>query len=119
MTLAAFDIEISNLPNPNSLVGGQPAGRRVEGPRVEFEANALLRGLRLDGNVSYLDAEDPNGLPTSISDWQASLFAMYEFAGALDGFSFGGGIRYVGGKQQRHFRADNSLLTYRVDGRTG
>ena len=121
VTLAAFDIEISNLPNPNSLVGGASQQEGVSKVRgVEFEANALLGGLRLDGNVSYLDAEDPNGLPlTSISDWQASLFAMYEFAGALDGFSFGGGIRYVGGNESSGISAlDNSLLTYRVDGRT-
>ena len=121
VTVAAFDIEISNLPNPNSLFGANSQQEGVSKVRgVEFEANALLGGLRLDANASYLDAEDPNGLPlSSISDWQASLFAMYDFAGALDGFSFGGGVRYVGGNESSGISAlDGNLLTYRVDGRT-
>ena len=121
VTLAAFDIEISNLPNPNALVGANSQQEGISKVRgVEFEANALIGGLRLDGNVSYLDAEDPNGFPlTSISDWQASLFALYEFSGALDGLSLGGGIRYVGGNESNGISAlTNTLLTYRVDGRT-
>ena len=121
VTLAAFDIEVSNLPNPEALVGGNSQQEGISKVRgVEFEANAMVGGLRIDGNVSYLDAEDPNGLPlTSISDWQASLFALYEFTGALDGFSFGGGVRYVGGNESNGISAlTNTLLTYRVDGRT-
>ncbi len=121
VTLAAFDIEISNLPNPNALAGANSQQEGISKLRgVELEANALVGGLRLDGNVSYLDAEDPNGFTLSaISDWQASLFALYEFSGALDGLSLGGGIRYVGGNESNGISAlTNSLLTYRVDGRT-
>ena len=121
VTVSAFDIEVSNLPNPAALVGGNSQQEGVSKVRgVELEANALLGGLRLDGNVSYLDAEDPNGLPlTSIADWQASLFALYTFSGALDGLSLGGGVRYVGGNESNGISAlDGSLLTYRVDGRT-
>lgn len=121
VTLAAFDIEISNLPNPNALVGANSQQEGVSSVRgVELEANALVGGLRLDGNVSYLDTEDPNGFAlTAISDWQASLFALYEFSGTLDGFSFGGGLRYVGATESNGFAAiGGDLLTYRVDGRT-
>jgi len=121
VTVSAFDIEVSNLPNPNSLVGGNSQQEGVSKVRgFEAEANALIGGLRIDGNLSYLDAEDPNGLPlTSISDWQASLFALYNFQGALDGLSFGGGVRYVGGNESNGISAINGdLLTYRVDGRT-
>ncbi len=121
VTLAAFDIEVSNLPNPNALVGGNSQQEGVSKVRgVELEANALLGGLRFDGNLSYVDTEDPNGFElTSISDWQASLFALYEFSGALDGLSLGGGLRHVGANQSSGFSAiDGSLLTYRVDGRT-
>ena len=121
VTLSAFDIEVSNLPNPNSLVGGNSQQEGVSKVRgIEFEGNALIGGLRIDANVSYLDAEDPNGLPlTSISDWQASLFALYNFQGALEGLSLGGGIRYVGGNESNGLSAINgNLLTYRVDGRT-
>ncbi|NYH97198.1 TonB-dependent siderophore receptor [Novosphingobium marinum] len=121
ITLSAFDIEVSNLPNPNSLVGGNSQQEGVSKVRgFEFEGNALIGGLRLDANVSYLDAEDPNGFAlTSISDWQASLFALYNFRGTLDGFSLGGGLRYVAGNESNGLSAiDGSLLTYRVDGRT-
>ena len=121
VTMSAFDIEVSNLPNPNSLVGGNSQQEGVSKVRgVELEANAFLGGLRLDGNVSYLDAEDPNGLRlTSIADWQASLFALYSFSGVLEGLSLGGGVRYVGGNESSGLSAiDGSLLTYRVDGRT-
>ena len=121
VTLSAFDIEVSNLPNPNSLIGGNSQQEGISKVRgAELEANALLGGLRIDGNVSYLDAEDPNGLPlTSISDWQASLFALYNFQGTLEGLSLGGGIRYVGGNESNGLSAINGdLLTYRVDGRT-
>ncbi|MAM39991.1 MAG: TonB-dependent siderophore receptor [Erythrobacter sp.] len=121
VTVSAFDIEVSNLPNPNSLVGGDSQQEGVSKVRgVELEANALVGGLRLDGNVSYLDTEDPDGYRlTSIADWQASLFALYNFTGALDGFSLGGGVRYVGGNESNGLSAiDGSLLTYRVDGHT-
>ena len=121
LTFSAFDIEVSNLPNPNSLAGGnsqQEGISKVQG--IELEANALVGGLRLDGNLSYLDAKDPNGFGlTSISDWQASLFALYTFGGALDGLSFGGGVRYVGSSESSGYSAiDGGLLTYRVVGRT-
>jgi iron complex outermembrane receptor protein len=121
VTLSAFDIEVSNLPNPNSLVGGNSQQEGISKVRgIEFEGNALLGGLRIDANASYLDAEDPNGLPlTSISDWQASLFALYTFDRALDGLSLGGGLRYVGSNESNGISAiDDSLLTYRVGGRT-
>ncbi len=121
VTLSAFDIEVSNLPNPNSLVGGDSQQEGISKVRgIEFEGNALIGGLRLDANVSYLDAEDPDGYElTSIADWQASLFALYNFEGMLDGLSLGGGVRHVGGNESNGISAvDGSLLTYRVDGRT-
>ena len=121
VTASVFDIEVSNLPNPAALAGADSQQEGISKIRgAELEANALIGGLRIDGNVTYLDAEDPNGLPlTSISDWQASLFALYNFTGALEGLSFGGGIRYVGGNESNGISAiTNSLLTYRVDGHT-
>jgi len=121
VTLSGFDIEVSNLPNPASLLGGNSQQEGISKVRgIEFEGNALIGGLRLDANASYLDAEDPNGFAlTSIADWQASLFALYNFDGALDGLSLGGGIRYVAGNESNGISAlDGTLLTYRTDGRT-
>ncbi|MEC8178486.1 MAG: TonB-dependent receptor, partial [Pseudomonadota bacterium] len=121
VTASVFDIEVSNLPNPAALAGADSQQEGISKVRgAELEANALIGGLRIDGNVTYLDAEDPNGLPlTSISDWQASLFALYNFGGALEGLSFGGGVRYVGGNESNGISAiTNTLLTYHVDGHT-
>lgn len=122
VTLAAFDIEQSNLPNPNALVGGnsqQEGVAKIQG--VELEANAVLGSLRVDGNVSYLDTEDPNGFQlTAIPEWQASLFALYRFrSGILAGLSLGGGIRHVGGSESSGISAlTGDVLTYRTDGYT-
>ncbi len=122
VTLAAFDIEQSNLPNPGALVGASSQQEGVAKIRgAELEANALIGGLRLDGNLSYLDAEDPNGRSlTAIPEWQASLFALYRFAsGPLTGFSFGGGVRHVGESESSGLSAiTGELLTYRVDSYT-
>ncbi|MFB0610960.1 TonB-dependent siderophore receptor [Aurantiacibacter poecillastricola] len=122
LTLAAFDIEQSNLPNPNALAGGnsqQEGVAKIKG--LEFEANAVLGGLRLDGNVSYLDTEDPNGWQLSaIPEWQASLFALYRVnSGPLAGLSFGGGIRHVGESESSGVSAlTGDVLTYRTDSYT-
>lgn len=123
ITLSAFDIEQSNLPNPNALIG---ANSQQEGTAkfrgVELEANALVGGLQLDGNLSYLDAEDANGLRfTAIPKWQASLFALYTVqSGILRGLSFGGGVRHVGASESSGLSAipGVGLLTYRVDSYT-
>ena len=64
VTASVFDIEVSNLPNPAALAGADSQQEGISKIRgAELEANALIGGLRIDGNVTYLDAEDPNGLP--------------------------------------------------------
>ncbi|MDF1834437.1 MAG: TonB-dependent siderophore receptor [Alteraurantiacibacter sp. bin_em_oilr2.035] len=122
VTLSAFNIEQSNLPNPNALVGGnsqQEGVAKIKG--MELEANAIIGGLRLDGNLGYLDTEDPNGhRVTAIPEWQSSLFALYDISsGSLRGLSFGGGIRHVGGSESSGISAlTGEVLTYRTSGYT-
>lgn len=119
VTFAAFDIEESNLPNPQAIVGGDSQQEGVSSIRgLEFEANAILGGLSLDANFSYLDHEDPNGLPLSaIPDYQASLFAIYRMPpGPLGGLRFGGGIRHVDGTESSAIsRVTGTLFTVTTD----
>ena len=125
VTMAAFDIEQSNLPNPQALPGGggQQLGiSKIRG--VEVEGNLAIGGLLVDANYSFLDHENPNGFRlASIPRHQASLFATYRFAGALDGFRLGGGVRYQGKNESSGFNgvgtaAPGTPLIIAVDGHT-
>lgn len=99
VTVAWFDIEQSNLPNPAALPNAasqQEGVAEIQG--FEIEALTTIGDWYLEGNASVLDTEDPNGLPlSSIPDESASLWAMYEpSAGAFEGFRAGAGLRYAG-----------------------
>lgn len=97
VTLAYYDIEVSNLPNPNSL----PAEASQQ------QGIATITGLELEGRVdlgnvsaqfaaSLMDAEDPNGFALSAQpDSNASLWLTWT-PETLDGFRVGAGVRYVG-----------------------
>lgn len=97
-TLAYFDIDISNLPNPNSLP--------VEAAQQQGESN--LSGIELEGKFSVdefnvqlayatLDAKDPNGFELAGSpDSNGSVWVTWEPKSQWQGFRVGLGIRYVG-----------------------
>jgi iron complex outermembrane receptor protein len=113
LTLSAFQITQQNL------LTADPAGTRC-GPtltpcQVQL-GEGRYRGLEFEGRATPTDAltliatatrikakvtegaaaQIGNALP-QIPDWQASLFADYRIkAGPLDGFGFGGGVRYTG-----------------------
>lgn len=115
VTAAAFDIEQSNLPNPQAIMGAnsqQEGIARIKG--VEVEANAAIHGLRLDANFTLLDTEDPNGFRlSSIPRHQASLFGIYRFGeGSLSGLRLGGGVRYVGSSESSGRTGTGNWLTY-------
>ncbi|MBV7257348.1 TonB-dependent siderophore receptor [Pacificimonas sp. WHA3] len=110
VTIAAFDIEQSNLPNAQALFGANTQQEGIAKIRgAEFEANVRIGGLNLDANVSYLDTESPEGRRLdSIPDFTASLFGIYRFTeGPLSGLRLGGGVRHVAGTES----TDISLLT--------
>lgn len=98
VTLAAFDIEQSNLPNPNDLPTApsqQEGVSEIQG--VELEAKARFGEFLLEANASHIDTEDPNGFDfASVPSDQASAWLGWEPGGALYGFRAGVGIRYVG-----------------------
>jgi len=100
LTLAYFEIEESNLPNPASIIG-QPDSQqegvgKVKG--VEVEALTTLGAWYLEGNFSSLDTETPDGVPfASIAENQGSVWAQYQpEAGPLANFKAGFGLRYLG-----------------------
>ena len=96
-TVAYFDIEISNLPNPNSLPGDaaqQQGESTLSG--VELEGNFQLGDFAVQLAYSTLDAEDPNGFELAGSpDGQASAWVTWT-PSALSGLRAGAGVRYVG-----------------------
>jgi iron complex outermembrane recepter protein len=119
ITVAAFDIEQSNLPNPQAIAGAetqQEGTAKIRG--IEVEAVASVGGFRIDANYALLDTEDPNGFRlSSIPRHQASLFGIYRFSsGPFDGFRIGAGVRHVGESESTGLRAGTGTpLTYVTD----
>ncbi|MEM1437836.1 MAG: TonB-dependent siderophore receptor [Pseudomonadota bacterium] len=100
VTVAYFDIEESNLPNPAALIGQPNSQQEGVGTVTGFEIEALtaIGDWTLEGNISVLDTETANGVPfASIPEDQASAWAQYEpSSGQLENFRFGFGVRYLG-----------------------
>ncbi|WP_202900504.1 TonB-dependent siderophore receptor [Parvularcula oceani] len=98
ITASVFDIEISNLPNPNALpadASQQQGVSKIKG--AEVEAQVQMGDVYLDASYSVLDAEDPNGQELAAQPEElASLWAMWQPRNILDGFKIGAGIRHVG-----------------------
>lgn len=97
ITLAYYDIEISNLPNPNSLpneTAQQQGVTNIEG--LEVEGRLDFGEFNAQFAASIMDAEDPNGFALSAQpDSNAALWVNWE-PQALDGLRVGAGVRYVG-----------------------
>ena len=97
-TIAWFDIEQSNLSNPNSLVNAPSQQEGVaEIGGVELEGTLTLDQFRIEGNVSRLDTENPDGFRlASVPEVQASTWIGYRPQDQWLGFKAGIGVRYVG-----------------------
>ncbi|MAP95180.1 MAG: TonB-dependent siderophore receptor [Ponticaulis sp.] len=98
VTLAYYDIEISNLGNPNALPN---AGSQQEGiselKGFELEAHLRFDDWYIQGAASTIDAKDPNGFELSGQpDSNASVWLGWTPQGPLEGFKAGAGVRYVG-----------------------
>ncbi|HET9679542.1 MAG TPA: TonB-dependent siderophore receptor, partial [Gammaproteobacteria bacterium] len=98
ITVSAFDIEQSNLPNPGGLVTApsqQEGVATITG--VELEAFTRLAAFTLEFNASHLETESPNGYHlASIPENQASTWLEYRPGHPVRGFKAGAGVRYVG-----------------------
>ena len=97
ITLAYYDIEVSNLPNPNGLpdeAAQQQGVTTIEG--VELEGRVDFGQITAQFAASVMDAEDPNGFSLSAQpDSNASLWINYSPLD-LEALTVGAGIRYVG-----------------------
>ena len=97
ITLAYYDIEVSNLPNPNGLpdeAAQQQGVTTIEG--IELEGRVDFGQITAQFAASVMDAEDPNGFSLSAQpDSNASLWVNYSPL-ELEALTVGAGIRYVG-----------------------
>lgn len=98
VTLARFDIEESNLSNPNSLAGASSQQEGIsEVKGTELEAYFPLGHFTFEVNASLIDTENPNGFRfASVPRKQASTWIGYRPDGRWQGFKTGAGARYVG-----------------------
>ncbi|UZE97068.1 TonB-dependent siderophore receptor [Alkalimarinus alittae] len=98
VTLAYFDIEITNLDNPNSLPS---AGSQQEGESsvtgVELEAIVPVGDFTVETYLTKLDTEDPNGYRIAATpEVQASAWVSYRPLDFAQGLKLGLGVRYNG-----------------------
>lgn len=101
-TLAVYDLEESNT-LITAPAGFQIQAGKRESKGVELETVGYLTDqLQLTATYSYTHAEvdratdERNVRASLIPRHQASLWLDYAFSGPMDGFSLGGGARYVG-----------------------
>jgi iron complex outermembrane receptor protein len=97
VTLAYFELEESNLPDPESNPSEfrQQSGKaHIDG--IEFQAQALLGDFIVDLALTWLDTEGPNGFRLdTVPEEQASLWTTWNPGGKLVNFRAGAGIRYL------------------------
>lgn len=98
ITAAYYDIEISNLPNPNGLPGNTSQQQGISTLKgFEVEGRLQFDEIFVQAAASTIDAEDPNGFKlAAIPETQASFWTTWRPDGALEGFKAGAGLRYVG-----------------------
>jgi len=97
-TLAWFDIEQTNLPNPSSLPSNfeqQQGKANIQG--VEFEMMLSINDLTIELNASHLDTESADDFKlSSVPEKQLSTWFNYRPSGQWQGFKSCIGFRYVG-----------------------
>lgn len=98
LTVAVFEIEQSNLPNPSSMPGTvsqQEGEANIRG--IEVEAVKKMGDFMLEANASKLDTENADGFRfASVPELQASAWLSWRPQSYWSGFKSGLGVRYVG-----------------------
>jgi iron complex outermembrane receptor protein len=97
-TLAWFDIEESNLPNPNSLPAAPSQQEGIATFKgIELEGRLILGDFFAEFNASRVDTEDADGFRmASVPENQASTWLGYRPDALSRRFKAGVGIRYAG-----------------------
>ncbi|MEM7741358.1 MAG: TonB-dependent receptor, partial [Pseudomonadota bacterium] len=105
ITVAYFDIEQSNLPNPQSIIGFAGISSQQEGEATskgfEVEAYSKLGDFSIEANLSILDTENADGNTFEfVPENQASGWVQYApSTGPLSGFTGGVGLRWTGERE--------------------
>ncbi len=99
VTLAAYDIKITNLPNPNATpvsAGQQQGEASIKG--VELEGRGYWGDFYWQLAASLLNARDPNDFALqAVAEKQLSTWVTWKPTfGNLTGFKTGLGVRYFG-----------------------
>lgn len=119
VTLAYFDIDETNLPNPASLITQSNSQQEGTGSArgYELEAQTSFGDFSLEVNVTLLDTESVDKVPfDSIPEKQFSSWLSYRPSeGALRGFKASLGVRYAGENESNMVSANARVVT---DGRT-
>ena len=120
-TISAFDITQQNALVPDALGFSRQAGE-IRSRGLEFEARGnLTEEFELIAALTLLDTEyektaiaaNEGNRPQAVPDYYGSVWGNYTFmSGALEGFSAGAGLRFVGASY-----ADDAN-TVKVDGYT-
>ncbi len=106
-TLSVFDIKQKNVLTPGPITGFNVQQGEVRSRGLELESRGnITANLELIGAFTMLNTEiaasniSPSIIgnrPQGIPDYFGSLWANYNFdAGALNGLTVGGGLRFVG-----------------------
>ncbi|SFB58344.1 iron complex outermembrane recepter protein [Rhizobium sp. NFR07] len=116
--IAAYDLTQKNVLNTVGVVTTQTGEVNVKGIELEGVAT-LTQGLNLRAAYTYMNAEisgrvNDGNRPANTPEHAASLWLDYTFAEdtALQGFTVGGGVRYVGS------RYGTDANTIELDGNT-
>ena len=126
VTLSAFEITQTNLPNPAALVGVSQQEGEAEVTGIELEGQTSVGEFHFDAAISFLDTQDANDIKfASIPQQQASLWVKWRpEEGALENLELGAGVRYAGENESKGtaFLASNgfapSVNTVTTDGYT-
>lgn len=105
-TVTAFDIRQENVLTPGPRPGFNVQQGEIRSRGLEFEARGnATQNLEIIGALTLLDTEVRESTvaanigkrPQAVPEYYGSAWANYTFdAGTLDGFSLGGGVRFVG-----------------------
>ena len=99
VTIAFFDIEQTNLPDPLAFPGApaqQKGTAKIKG--VEIEGQAVIGDFHLQANYTLLDTENSNGENIEyVPEKQASAWLTWvPSSGQLSRLRIGAGVRYAG-----------------------
>ena len=121
-TVAAFDIRQENVLTPGEMPGFSQQTGEIRSRGLEFEARGQVTPqLEVIAAYTLLDTEiarttvpgAEGNRPQAVPEHFGSIWLNYAFAGAMEGFELGGGVRMVGssyGDDANELKSDGYTL---------